>query len=87
MHVLEVRTYGSSPGWKVLAPSWLMLCTWSPPTPPLARVQLQGCLEPWELNVQDLAKALPGHLGQPWMSEQGGSLFPDGSCSQTKNSQ
>lgn len=58
-----------------------------PPTPPLARVQLQGCLEPWELNVQDLAKALPGHLGQPWMSEQGGSLFPDGSCSQTKNSQ
>lgn len=65
-------------GGTALVPSWLSPglspeLDSAPGSPALARTQeFNKCLEPWESNAQDSAKALPGHLGKPWMAEQGG---------------
>lgn len=64
------------PAKTAVVPSWLLPglspeLDSAPGFPTLAGTQLQSCPEPWESNAQDPAKALPGHLGEPWMAEQG----------------
>lgn len=77
MHDLEVRELWQL-SWVGLLWATLALprplpragpCTWFPL---LGQDPFQSCLELWEPNAQDPAKALSGHLSKPWMTEQGG---------------
>ena len=49
-------------------------CTWFPHSGLNSAPKLPGTLG----LTQDPAKALRRHLGEPWMTEQGRAVFPDG---------